>query len=143
MLGAVCQKVEQAADALQTATFDDPVVIANARIRALGGLSATLRSLNVSLKEAKAAQYKEEARLHEIAEEAFIAAGFLHAETDIDRSKLRWRLWDTPDEEEELYPDGRGAENGANSGVRPHRRAGRLLFDVKAARVGSRTAGVG
>jgi hypothetical protein len=135
ILRAVCQKAGQGAGALQTATFDDPVATANARISALGSLSATLSRLDVSLKKAKAAQYKEEARFHEIAESAFLAAGFLHAETDIDRSKLRWRLWDTPDEgEEELHQEDQGADNIASGGVRPRRRAGRLLFKVKDAR---------
>jgi len=98
MVDSVCQNVEQDADRSQIITFDDPVAIANARISALAGYSATLSRLNISLKDAKAAQYKEEARFHEIAENGFIAAGFLHAETDIDKSKLRWRLWNIPTE---------------------------------------------
>jgi hypothetical protein len=134
VLRAVCQKVAQGADALQTATFDDSVAIANARISALGGLSATLSRLNVTLGEAGAAQYKEEARLHDIAEGAFTAAGALHAETDIDKTKLCWRLWDTSNGEEELHPEGRSVDSIAKSGVRPRRRAGRLLSKVKDAR---------
>ena len=137
MLNAVCRKVGQGTDSGQTATFDDPVVTANARISALGGHSATLSRLNVLLKAAKAAQYKEEAKLHDIAEDAFVEAGYLHAETDIDKSRLRWRLWVTSDKEEEAHSEGRGAGNTTTSGVRPtsRKRPNRLLFEVKSARM--------
>ena len=133
MLKAVCRNIGQGA----AATFDESVALANARISALGGHPATLSRLIVLFKEAKAAQYKEEAKLHEIAEDAFVAVGCLHAETDIDKSRLRWRLWNTSDKEEEAYPEGRGAGNTAISGVRPtsRKRPDRLLFEVKSARM--------
>lgn len=139
MVDSVCRytvAVGQGADTLQVTTFVDPVTIANARISALGGYSTTLSRLSVSLKDAKAAQYKEEARFHEIAEDAFIAAGFLNAETDIDKSKLRWRLWNASDRQEEPHLEDRAADNKPSRGMRPtaRPRPSRFLFDVKAAR---------
>lgn len=133
MLKAVCRKIGQGA----AVTFDESVALANVRISTLGGHSATLKRLNMLLKDAKAAQYKEEARLHEIAENAFVEAGYLHAETDIDKSRLRWRLWNTSDKEEDAHSEGRGAGNTAISGVRPtsRKRPNRLLFEVNSARM--------
>jgi hypothetical protein len=56
------------------AAFNESIEVAEARINALGGHSLTLEQLEEALDDASDAQYREKARLHEIAERAFVKA---------------------------------------------------------------------
>lgn len=140
MIDAVCQNstaFEQDANTQQTTAFDEPVAIANARISALGGHSVSLSRLSYSLKRAKSTQYKAESGLNEIAEDAFIAAGFLHADSGVDRSKVHLRLCSTTVRKEGPQPGKRGADSTTTSSVRSathNYRAGGLPSRVRDAR---------
>jgi hypothetical protein len=74
----------------QLAAFSELIEVAEARISALGAQSLLLEQLEVSLDKALDAQYRQEARLHEIAERAFVTAGFLTADVDDKNRELHY-----------------------------------------------------
>jgi hypothetical protein len=89
---AVCQKAFAPAspNGAILAAFNESIEVAEARINALGGHSLTLEQPEEALDDASDAQYREEARLHEIAERAFVKAGFLTADFNIDNRELHY-----------------------------------------------------
>ena len=79
-------------DAAQYAPFGESNEIQEARIRKLGGASLRLDRLREPLESARDKQYEEESKFNQIAEEAFVAAGYLHAVDDSEEIELLRRV---------------------------------------------------
>ena len=80
------------ADEAQNAPFGESTENQNLRIRKLGGRSQGLQQLQEILESARDKQYEEESRLNQIAEAAFVAAGYLRAVDDPEEIELHRRV---------------------------------------------------
>lgn len=78
--------------ATQHVPFQEPFENMAERIRELGGTSVRSHQLYASLETARDMQYDRESKLNRIAEDAFVAAGFLKATNDINEVKFHRRL---------------------------------------------------
>jgi hypothetical protein len=119
----VCQKALAPAPPGETippqlAAFSESIEVAEARISALGGHSLELEQLEKSMVDASDAQYREEARLHETAEAAFVTAGFLTADVDDDNRELHYDAssWGDDDSQSQGQRQGTRAVVAASDG---------------------------
>lgn len=78
--------------ATQHIPFQEPFENMAERIRELGGTSVRSHQLYESSETARDIQYDRESKLNRIAEDAFVAAGFLEATNDINEVKFHRRL---------------------------------------------------
>lgn len=87
----------------QATTFSENVAVAEARISALGTHTVMLERLDDRLDDAMDAQYRKESTLNQIAEDAFVAAGCLRADNDVEHRELHLFLSRKPLKNQERY----------------------------------------